>query len=216
VEQRPERDRLEVGPADPQAPREPLGQVGEPVAVAADGAVAGLEHAREHAAEHRGYEALADVLLAALCPLEDGRDGGLELRHRERLGDQARRAARQGLAQVRVRAGTGDEQDGQARPSLPHRLGQLEAVEPGHDDVGDHEAHAVVLEAHERDVVRRGLDGLVPATGEHLDHGRPDDRIVVDDEDPPEWSSNACPSRRCRHRRSYRPALRGIDLPCRR
>ena len=72
-------------------------------------------------------------------PLERVGHRGLEVRVGERLRHEAGRAARQGLAERVVRAGTGDEHDRQGRPMAPHELEQIETGEAGHDHVADDE-----------------------------------------------------------------------------
>ena len=129
VEDRAEPDRLDLVRRQLEQLRDANGERGEPLAVAVQVRVARLDRVGERARERRCEQPLPQLVAAARRALERVGDGGLQVGVGERLRDEARRAARQRLAQRVVGARARDEHDGQRRAARPHGLEQLQAGE---------------------------------------------------------------------------------------
>ena len=125
---------------EPEQLRDPHRERGEPLAVAVQVRVARLDRVRERARERRREQPLAQLVAAPVRALERVGDRGLEVGVRERLRDEAGRAARQRLAERLVGAGAGDEHDRAARPAGSRTSSSSSSPErPGHDHVADDE-----------------------------------------------------------------------------
>ena len=99
-------------------------------------------------------QALAHVSFAR--PIAPGRcDRGKELAVGERLYHEPVRSPRKRLAQGRVGAGTGDENDRKRGPDRSNLLQELEPGEAGHDDVADDEIDVGLDEQVERKLCGR-------------------------------------------------------------
>ena len=197
VEDRSQADRLDLVRPQPQQLGDADGQRGEPLAVAVEVRVARLDGIGESARERRCKQPLTNLVAPPVRPLEGIGNCGLEVGVGERLGDEARRAARQRLAERLVGAGAGDEDDGKRGPAAVHRLQQFEARETGHDHVAHDEVEVGGLEQLQRALGAFGAGRVVTGRFEYLHDQAADDLLVVDYEDvahrlpPRRWGAGA-------------------------
>ena len=102
----------------------------------------------------------------------------------ERLGDVVEGAARQAALGQRHVAGAADDDHRQLGPPQLHLLQHLDAAEPRHPEIQQHDVGPLVLGQHQAIAPVVGAYDHVAGVPEVVDDHLDDVGVVVDDQDP--------------------------------